>query len=346
MLGTKIGIDIGTSTVLALVEGKGILINEPSVIAYDTFNDTIKSIGKDAYNMLGRSPDSLTVVQPIKGGAICDYDAVQHMLSYYLQKLCGNRIFKPNVVICVPSNVSEIDKRSFTDLVTAAGAARACVIEEPLAAALGAGVGIEEHKGTLVVDIGGGTTDLAVVTRGCTAVSDSISVAGTTFDEAICRFAKNERDVILGTETAERVKKQVGAAKFLDAELAVRAVGKDYFSKLPTGIEITSTDVFLCVREHLDRIVESINLLLRKTPPELVSDVSENGIVLTGGGSLLRGIDEYIEEKTGLRTRCAENPVQCVVNGIGKMLEDMNLLSENGYVFKSIMDIDEYEESI
>ena len=344
MLGAKIGIDLGSSTVLALVEGKGIVISEPSVIAYDTFNEKIKAIGKDAYKMLGRNPDSLTVIQPIREGVIYDYDAVQNMLSYYIQKLCGNRILKPNVIVCVPSKVTELDKRTVLELITSAGATRACVIEEPLAAALGAGIEAGEHKGTMVVDIGGGTTDLAVVTRGCVAVSDTINVAGDSFDEAICRFMKNERDVILGKMSAEKVKKQVGAAKILDAELAVRAVGQDSSTKLPKATEISSTDIFGCLKEQLDVIAESIKELLQRTPPELVSDVSSNGIVLTGGSAMLRGIDEYIEEKTGLRTRVADKPIQCVVNGIGMMLEDMSLLSENGYVFKSIMDIDDYEE--
>ena len=344
MLGTKIGIDLGTSTVLALVEGRGVVVNEPSVIAYDTFNDKIKAIGGEAYKMLGRSPDSLTVVQPIRSGSIHDCDGVQHILGFYVQKLCGNRILKPNVIICVPSKVNELEKKTVLDLATASGAARACVIEEPLAAALGAGVGTEEAMGTLVVDIGGGTTDIAVVTRGCVAESVSVSVAGETFDEDICRFAKRERDIILGTKTAEEIKKQVGAAKLLEAELAVRAVGKDYFSKLPRSIEITSTDVFLCIREHLDFIVENIKELLQHTAPELVADISANGIVLTGGSARLRGIAGYIEEKTGLRTRCADNPEQCVVKGIGVLLEDMNLLAENGYVFKSITDFQGYEE--
>lgn len=344
MLGTKIGFDIGTSTVLALAEGKGILINEPSVIAYDTFSDKVKAIGAEAYKMLGRSPDSLTVVQPVRDGAIYDYTAVQQMLSFYIQKLCGNRIFKPNVIICVPSKVSELDRRTILELAASAGAARACVIEEPLAAALGAGIGTDEYKGTMVVDIGGGTTDLAVITRGCIAASSSINVAGNTFDEAICRFLRRERDLVIGNITAENLKCQVGAAKFLDAELAVRAVGKDYFTNLPKTTEVTSTDIFLCVKEHLDRIIEEINQLIQQTPPELTADVSVNGIVLTGGGALLRGIDEYFESKTGLMTRCADNPIECVISGIGVILKDMNLLSENGYVFKSIMEIDSYEE--
>lgn len=344
MLGTKIGIDLGSSTVLALVEGKGIEISEPSVMAYDTFNGKIKAIGREAYKMIGRAPDSLTVVQPIRDGFISNCDAVQTMLSYYIQKLCGNRIFKPNVIICVPADVTDLDRKTVLDLVTAAGASRACVVEEPLAAALGAGIGADMPEGTMVVDIGGGTTDMAVVTRGCIAVSSTLNVAGNSFDEAVCRFARTEKNVILGAFTAEKIKKQIGTAKVLDAEIAVRAVGQDCVSKMPKAVEISSTDVFNSIKEPLDRIADGIMELVKKTPPELVSDVKANGIVLTGGSALLRGIDEYIEKKTGIRTRCAEKPIQCVVNGIGVLLKDMSLLEENGYVFKSIMDIDDYEE--
>lgn len=344
MLGTKIGFDLGTSTFLALAEGRGVVLCDPSVIAYDTFTDKIKAIGEDAAKMLGKAPDSLTVVRPVHDGIIYDYDAVGHMLSYYIQKLCGNRIFKPNVMLCVPTRCSELDKRTILDIAAKSGAASACVVEEPLAAALGAGISGAEYKGTMVVDIGAGTTDIAIITRGCIAVSNSIDVAGDAFDESICRFLKRERDIILGEVSAETIKRQVGAAKFLDAELAVRAVGKDYFTNLPKTTEITSTDVFACVREQLDRIVESIKNLLLQAEPELAADVSVNGIVLTGGGALLRGIDRYIEEKSGLPTRCAENPVECVVRGIGVLLEDMKLLEENGYVFKSDHELNEFEE--
>jgi rod shape-determining protein MreB len=344
MLGAKIGFDLGTTSILALVEGKGIKINEPSVIAYDTFTDKVRAIGNEAYNMIGRSPDSITVIRPMREGSVFNYEAVQQMLCYYIQKICGNQIFKPSVIVCVPSDVTELEKRTVLDLVTSSGAARACVIEEPLAAALGAGISINEHKGTLIIDIGGGTTDLAVITKGCVAVSASTDIAGKIFDEDICRFAKRERDTIIGEVTAESVKKLVGATKFLDAELAVRAVGKDYLSKLPKSVEITSTDVFLCIREHLEQLIESIRLLLERTPPELNADILTNGIIITGGGALLRGIDEYIQKRTGIRTRCAENPLLCVVNGIGTMFDDMSLLADNGYVFKSYMEIKDFEE--
>ena len=262
MLGTKIGFDLGTSSIVANVDGKGIKINEPSVIVYDTFEEKAKTIGTEAYKMLGKTPDSLVAVRPIRDGYIFDFESLEHMLRYYIKRICKNRIFKPNVIACVPSNTNEIEKKTVTDLLISSGAARACVIEEPLAAALGAGVSVKDPEGYLIVDIGGGTTDIAVISRGCVAVSDSVEIAGNTFDEDICRFARRERDTIIGSVTAERVKKQVGAAKFLDAELAVRAVGKDYITKLPKSIELTSSDVFLCIREHLEKILESIKYLL------------------------------------------------------------------------------------
>lgn len=343
MLGTKIGFDFGTSNVLAYVEGKGIKINDPSVIAYDTFDDKIKAIGSEAYKMLGKAPDSLTVVRPIRNGTVYDYDAVQHMMSYYIQKICGSQIFKPNVIVSVPSKVSELDKRTILDLATSSGAARACVIEEPLVAAVGAGIG-KEFKGTMIVDIGGGTTDIAVITGGLVALSASVKTAGNAFDNSICRFARREKGTVIGNVTAEKIKKQVGAAKLLDAELAVRAVGKDRVTKLPKTIELTSTDVFYAIKPNLNTIVEKIRLVMQETPPELNADISVNGIILTGGGALLNGIDNYIENKLGIRTRCADKPTECVINGIGYFLKNMNELEQNGYVFKSYHDINEIEE--
>ena len=343
MIGTKIGFDLGTSTVLAYVEGKGIRIKEPSVIAYDTFTQKTKAIGAEAYKMIDRSPDSLTVVQPIRNGTVYDYDAVQIMLAYYIQKICGSQIFKPNVIVSVPSQVSELDKRTILDLATTSGAARACVVEEPLVAARGANID-KEFRGTMIVDIGGGTTDIAVITGGLVALSASIKVAGNSFDESICRFARQEKNIEIGLVTAEKVKKDVGAVKTLDAELAVRAVGKDTATKMPKTVEITSNEVFDAVKADVDSIMENIRLVLQETPPELNADISVNGIVVTGGGALLRGIDEYIENKLGIRTRCAENPVDCVINGIGYYLKNMDELEQNGYVFKTYQDINDFEE--
>lgn len=344
MLGTKIGFDLGTSSIVANVDGKGIKINEPSVIVYDTFEEKAKTIGTEAYKMLGKTPDSLVAVRPIRDGYIYDFESLEHMLRYYIKRICKNRIFKPNVIACVPSNTNEIEKKTVTDLLISSGAARACVIEEPLAAALGAGVSVKDPEGYLIVDIGGGTTDIAVISRGCVAVSDSIEIAGNTFDDDICRFARRERDTIIGSVTAERVKKQVGAAKFLDAELAVRAVGKDYITKLPKSIELTSSDIFLCIREHLEKILESVKYLLSRTQPELVADIIKNGMIITGGGANIRGIDDYFHSKLGFNVRCAEKPEWCVANGLGVLLDDIKVLEENGYVFRSYADINDFEE--
>lgn len=344
MLGTKIGFDLGTTNTLAMVDGKGIKVNEPSVIAYDTFEEKTVAIGRSAQEMLGRSPDSLTVVQPVKNGSIYDYEAVKHILSYYIDKLCGNKIFKPSVAVCLPANVTILEKRTVLDLTVSSGAARACIIDEALAAALGAGVDIHDNKGTMIVDIGGGTTDIAVITKGCIAATTSLPVAGSTFDRDIIRFAKREKGTVIGEVTAETVKKQVGTAVPLDAEIAVRAVGKDYVSKLPKSIEISSSDVYESISDSLSKIVEGIKRLLRGTSGELTADLFANGIIITGGGARLMGIDKYIEEKTEIKTRCAENPELCVINGIGILLNDPHLLQENGYVFKSYMDIKEAEE--
>lgn len=344
MIGSKIGFDLGTTNVLAITEGNKIKIDEPSVVAYDTFTQKIKAIGEEAYKMIGRSPDSLTVVQPIRKGIVYDFDAVQHMLRFYIQKICGSQIFKPNVIVCVPSQVSQLDSKAILDLAISSGAARACVIEEPLAAAVGAGIDIKHFKGTMVVDIGGGTTDIAVIAGGLVAVSSSVTTAGTDFDDAICRYLKTEKDIIIGQVTAEQLKIQVGAAKLLDAEVAVRAVGKDGVTNLPKVVEVTSTDVFIALREQFDIIVENIRLLLQRTPPELNADVSVNGIVLTGGGANIKGLDKYIESKLGIRTRCAKDPSKCVINGIGYFLKNIKALEENGYVFKSYQDIQDYEE--
>lgn len=344
MLGTKIGFDLGTTSIVANVDGKGIKINDPSVIVYDSFEEKVKAIGNEAYKMLGKTPDYLTAIRPINGGNIIDYDALEQMVCYYIQKICGNRILKPSIVACVPSDTSDIDKKTVTDLLISSGAARACVIEEPLAAALGAGVSMKKPEGVLIIDIGGGTTDIAVVTRGCIANSASIELAGNAFDEDICRFARRERDTVIGSVTAEKVKKQVGAAKFLDAELAVRAVGKDYITKLPKSIELTSTDIFLCIREHLEKIVDCIKYLLSETQPELVADIIKNGMIITGGGANIRGIDDYFKSKFGFNVVCAENPEFCVANGLGVLLDDIRVLEENGYVFRSYADLSEFEE--
>ncbi len=339
MLGINIGIDLGTSSVIVYVDGKGIVLSEASVTASETKSGRMLWTGLKAYRMIGRNPDSVTVTRPLKNGVISDFTATQGMLRFYLQKICGNRIFKPNIVICMPSTVTSLEKRTLLDLATSSGAGRACLVEEPLAAAFGAGVAFNKPKGVMVVDIGGGTTDIAVITMGSISVSKSIRIAGSTFDDDIIRYIRRERNMIIGEITAEEIKKKIGCAHIRDAEIAIQVKGKNYFTGMPDYFEISTTEVFLAIREHLQQIAEGVREVLEITPPELSADISETGIILTGGGALLRGMDKLIEKKTKIRTVVADDPVNCVARGIGCALKHMDILEENGYLFKTREDI-------
>jgi len=344
MLGINIGIDLGTTTIIIYVEGKGIVLSEPSVAACDAKTGRMLATGNKAYDMLGRNPDSVKVVRPMKDGVVSDFTVIQSMLIYYIQKICGNRIFKPNVIICTPSSVTELEKRTILDLATASGAGRACLIEEPLAAAIGAGLDISHPCGTLVVDIGGGTTDIAVITMGSIAISKSIKIAGNAFDEAIMRHMRRERNLLIGEITAEDIKKKIGCAYLRDEELAVGVKGKNYITGMPSFFEISSTEVYLAMREQIESVGDAVHSVLEITPPEMAADIADRGIYVTGGGALLRGMDVMINRKTGITTTVANDPVNCVANGIGKVLKDLNILYDNGYIFKTREEITGYEE--
>ena len=345
MLGRNIGIDLGTTSVIIYTQGKGVVLDEPSAVAYKTQTRRLCAVGQKAFDMLERSPDSLRVVQPMRDGVVSDFTATRQMLTRYLTKVCSNSIFKPNVVVCMPSGVTNLEKRTVLDIVTAAGAGRACLMEEPLAAALGAGVDTAAATGTLVVDIGGGTTDIAVITQGSIAVSSSVKVAGNAFDEAIIRQVRRERDVIIGHKTAERIKTTIGCAVLPEAELFLTVKGKNYISNLPATLEVSSTDCFLAMREQIEAISEAVRSLLEITPPELVGDIASNGIVLTGGGAMLLRMSDAIRNKTGIKTRLAENPRTCVARGIGKALGNLELLVEQGYIFKNREEITGFYET-
>ena len=319
MLGTNIGIDLGTSSVAIYVEGKGVVLNEPSVVAYDS-NGKIKAVGKKAAEMSGRNPSSITVVKPVEYGVVSDFTATRHMVQYFMTKICKNMIFKPNVVVCIPSMVTQLEKRTILDLVTASGAARACLIEEPLAAALGAGIDSNRHKGVMVVDIGAGTTDIAVITRGSVSLSDTVRVAGNALDEAIMRQLRMEKDVVIGKETAEEIKKKIGSAIYRDVELGLTIKGKSYITNQPVYSEVTSSEVFLAMRPKLLEMVEAIKKVLSQTPPELSADILDSGIYLTGGGAMLRGISKMISEKIGVKTVVPADSLNCVALGAGKAL--------------------------
>ncbi|NLX92782.1 MAG: rod shape-determining protein [Clostridiales bacterium] len=344
MLGINIGIDLGTTAVVIFVQGKGIVLSEPTAAAYNSKNGKMLAVGKKAYNMLGKNPSSIRVVLPIREGVVSDFSAMQNILRYHLQKICGNMVFKPNILICLPSTVTNLEKRTILDLAISAGAGKACLIEEPLAAALGAGVEINRPKGVMVVDIGGGSADIAVLTMGSISVSKSIKTAGNAFDAAIMRYFRRERDVIIGDRTAEKIKMKIGCAYLRHAELAIQVKGKNYITGMPAKLEVSSTDIYLAIREQLELLCDAVRSVLESTPPELSADIAESGIILTGGGALLRGMDELIKQKTGVKTSVAEEPLLCVAKGIGKVLKNSDMLSQSGLMFKTAEEIRGYKD--
>lgn len=344
MIGTNICFDPGTCNMALWVQGKGIVLSEPSVISYDAQTGKISAIGKKAYDMTGRNPDWVDVVRPVKDGSVFNFQTMQSVLSYYVQKICGSKMLKPNILVCIPGDSNTVDRRTVLDLATASGAAKACVVEEPLAAAVGAGIDVNSYEGTMVVDMGGGTTDIAVVAKGMVCVSRSVKSAGNAFDDAIINYLKKEKDAVVGKITAENIKKEVGCTSFLEAEIAVRAVGKDIVTGLPKELEITSADVFMSIREQLESLTEEIRLLLEKTPPELTADVSQNGIVITGGSANLTGIDRFIQYRTGIPTRVADEPDKCVIKGLARLSRTRKLLERNACFYKTRQELgyDEY----
>ena len=344
MLGTNVGIDLGTTSILIFVEGKGIVVSEPSVVAFDSYTGKLRAIGQKAADMVGRNPDSIRVVKPMRNGVISDFTATKSIMQVLLYKVCKNMVFKPNIVVCMPSTVTNLEKRTILDLVTAAGAGKACLIEEPLAAALGAGLDISRPLGTMVVDIGGGTADIAVVTMGSISISKSIKIAGNALDEDILRYLRRERNIVIGEKTAEQIKRQIGCAYLRDVELAVEVKGKHYITGMPVTAEVTTTEVYLAMREHLEMIAEGIREVLEVTPPELAGDISETGILLTGGGALLDGMDTLIKQKTGIDVTIPENPLECVAMGTGYALEHMDILTENGGIFKTREEITGFKD--
>lgn len=335
MFGMKIGIDLGTTSVQIYVEGKGIVLSEPSVAACNAVDNSLICVGERAYEMVGKNPDSIRVVKPMRNGVISDFGVTRRILEYYVERICRHAIFKPRVIVCMPSTITNLERHTLLDAAIAAGAGRAGLIEEPLAAAIGAGLDISHPYGTIVVDIGGGTTDIAVITMGSIAISSSIKVAGNTFDDAIIRYVRYRKGVLIGELTAEQIKKSIGCAYLREEEVAMTVKGKDYASGMPCSFEITSSEVYSALRESLDRICSLLTSVLEFTPPELASDIATEGIILTGGGALLYGMDRLIYNRTGLHTQVADDAVNCVAKGIGKVLGGMQLLEDEGYIFKT-----------
>ena len=344
MLGMNIGIDLGTTSTIVYVEGKGIVISEPSAIAYDTETGGIMAVGKKAYDMYEKCPDSVYVVRPLENGVVSDFTATQHILKWYLNKICGFSIFKPNIIVCTPSGITGLEKRVILDLVTASGAGKACLIDEPLAASIGAGFDVHEPTGIMIVDIGGGTTDVAVISMGNVIASTSVRGAGNMFDESIRNYLKRERNIIVGKKTAEDIKTKIGCAVIRQDEVTMLAHGKDYVSNLPTFFEVSSVEIFLAMRDGLIQITDAITKVLEQTSPDLINDLYPKGICITGGGGNILGIAEFIEGQTGIKTFVAEDCLNCVAKGTGLAIKDMEFLANNGYVFKTREQIKGYNE--
>lgn len=326
--GQDIGIDLGTATVLVYIKGKGIVLREPSVVAIDNNTNRLLAVGEEARRMIGRTPGNIVAIKPLKDGVISDYDITEKMLKYFLRKVCNRRIFKPRVIVCVPSGVTEVEERAVIDAALQAGARKTYLIEEPIAAAIGAGIDISKACGSMVVDVGGGTTDIAVISLGGIVVSNSIKVAGDKFDEAIVRYIRKKYNIMIGERTAEEMKIKVGCVYPREEEVSMDIRGRSLISGLPKTITVTSTEMMEALEETVSHIVEAVHSVLERTLPELVGDISSRGIVLTGGGSLIYGLDKLLQEKTGINVIIADEPVSCVAIGTGKALENIEVLQE------------------
>lgn len=318
--GQDIGIDLGTATVIAYVKGRGIVLREPSVVAVDSNTGNVLAIGKEARKMLGRTPGNIVAIRPLKDGVISNYTITEKMLKYFINKVCGKFVFSPRIMICIPSKITEVEKRAVINAATQAGARKVFLIEEPIAAAIGTGIDISKPCGNLVIDIGGGTTDVAVISLGDSVISTSIKIAGDKFDEYIIKYIKRKYNIIIGERTAEDLKVNIGCVypKIQDIEMEVK--GRDLINGLPKTVTIKSSEMMEAMLEPAMMIVDAVHSVLEKTPPELAADISERGIHLTGGGCLLDGLDKLLRERTGINVIVADDPVSCVAIGTGKTL--------------------------
>ena len=317
-----IGIDLGTASILVYIKGKGVVLKEPSVVAIDRENGKIQAIGEEARLMIGRTPGNIVAVRPLRQGVISDYTITEKMLKYFIDKAVGKKTFrKPRIAVCIPSGATEVEKKAVEDATYSAGAREVKIIEEPVAAAIGAGIDIEKAVGNMIVDIGGGTADIAVISLGGTVVSTSIKIAGDDFDESIVRYMRKKHNLLIGERTAEEIKINIGAAYRRPEVLTMEVKGRNLVTGLPKTIEVNSDETLEALREPAMQIVDSVHNVLERTPPELAADVYDRGIVLTGGGALLSGLDALIEEKTGINTVIADNPLTAVAIGTGKFIE-------------------------
>ncbi|MGV3076119.1 rod shape-determining protein [Clostridium baratii] len=332
---TDLGIDLGTATVLVYIKGKGIVLKEPSVVAINTNNGKVLAVGEEARNMIGRTPGHIIAVRPLRDGVISDFNVTEKMLDAFIKKAVANkRVRAGKIIICVPSQATEVEKRAVTDAARSAGARDALLIEEPLAAAIGAGLDITIPDGSMIVDIGGGTCDVAVISLGGIVARKSIKVAGDKFDEAIIKYIKSKYKIMIGEKTAEYIKVEIGSAYNCGEEKVTNIKGRNLVTGLPDELTINSEEIREALKETVNLIVEAVKVVLEKTPPELASDIVEKGILMTGGGALLSGLDKLIESETGVTVNIAENSVEAVAEGTGSVL---------GYIDKLDKDINSRE---
>jgi len=330
MFQKDIGIDLGTANTLVYMRGKGIIMREPSVVAVDVKYDRVRYVGQEAKEVIGRTPGSIVAVRPLKDGVIADFDMTTSMLQAFIRKAVKNRAFsKPRVIICIPSGITAVERRAVKESAQNAGAKRVSIIEEPMAAAIGAGLPVEEPTGSMIVDIGGGTSEVAVISLGGIVTSRSVRVAGDEFDSSIINYIKKKYNLLIGERTAENIKINIGSAyPFDDDELQMDIKGRNLLNGLPENILVTSVEIREALSEPLSHVIEAIKVTLEKTPPELASDIIDQGIMLAGGGALLKGLDMLIHAETGMPVKIAESPIDCVADGTGKVLENIDKLED------------------
>ena len=323
-LAKDIGIDLGTASVLVYIKGKGVVLNEPSVVAIDKNTGRLLKVGAEAQAMLGRTPGNIVAIRPLRDGVISDYDMTERMLKEFIRKVTGGfHLFPPRIMVCVPSGITEVEERAVIDAGRQAGARRVYLIEEPVAAAIGAGIDITKPDGHMVMDIGGGTSDIAVISLSGVVESASIKVAGDQFNEAVVKYMRRKHNILIGERTAEQMKMEIGCVYPKEEEATIEIKGRCLMTGLPKTITVNSTEMMEAFEEPVERILEAVHNVLERTPPELVADISNNGIVMTGGGSLVDGFDKLITARTGIHTVVAEDAISCVAEGTGKSLDSL-----------------------
>jgi len=335
-----VGIDLGTASILVFRKGKGIVLQEPSVVAIDKDTNRVIAVGQEARRMLGRTPGYIVAVRPLKEGVIADYETTEKMLTYFIRKVVGKRLmFKPRIVVCVPTGATDVEERAVRQATLQAGARQAFLIEEPLAAAMGAGINISDPTGNMIVDVGGGTTDIAVLSLGGIVCRSSLRIGGDKFDDAIIRYIRREYNLLIGERTAEEVKIQIGTAfpAALKEEKSMEVRGRDLLTGLPRTIRVTAQETWYAMQEPLEAVVNAVKEVLEKTPPELASDILNNGIVMTGGGALLNGLDLLLSHQTNLPVHIADDPISCVALGTGKALNNISYLAQQKQAARRVL---------